>query len=691
MKKFNFLTKTRWVVTIIVLITLGVVQVWAVDPVEEYIFEEAGGTTVSEWTFTNGTTTNDINQSGYWLLDAGSTKDYIITSAYDLSAYDGATVYADIQSYGSGTHNALKIEISYNGGSTWAQNSTYTTTTSNATKSLSLSSTLTNNIKIRLSNTGSSGRGVRVKNFKLQITYTPVNHTVNWYVNNPSTPAHTQTALQGTTLTGIPTPTSSDCDKSKQFVGWTETPDYSDASDAPSDLITNTTGMTMPKTDKDYYAVFADVVGGTITVTAANCAAGASGSTYAEKVWTTTSTDGDDYSGIFKIYGNSSSASMQFNNGQTPCFYNTTEFSAPITNITMTYASGTTRTWTPRLSSSTMQNSSSASNGTNLTGKSVSETTTWDVDIEEDYRWVYLGVGGGASYISSIEITYGIKTNYTTSCCEQLGAVNGPVTLTKTAFTITATWLTTSGGHETGYKVQLYDNNGTGVKGSPIGDPVEITAANRTCTFGAKTPVGNRLTHNHEYFVGVTPTNDEGGDYCEEGTEVTASTTTNQAYTVTYAAGTGGSGTMTDTNSPYETGDEVTVLANAFYKNGFSWTSWTYSPAQSVTDGKFTMGSANVTITANWTSNTDRFKDYMHGNTISNKSGNYGTMPTALSDEDPGSGCTGEHYKFMGWIEESGLGSDGKPNGTKPIIPAGESGHYATNTTYYAVWAAENE
>ena len=148
---------------------------------------------------------------------------------------------------------------------------------------------------------------------------------------------------------------------------------------------------------------------------------------------------------------------------------------------------------------------------------------------------------------------------------------------------------------------------------------------------------------------------------------------------------------MEDPITSYETGDEVSVLENDFYKNGYHFDGWTYSPAQSVTDDKFTMGSANVTITATWASNTDKFKDILHGNTIANKTGNYGTMPAALSDEDPGSGCSGTHYKFMGWIESSGIGNDGKPNGTKPIIPAGESGHYATNTTYYAVWAAENE
>ena len=420
MKKFNSLFKTKWLLVPLMLLTLSVGQMWGV---EEYIFEESGGGSVDGWTFTNGTTTNDINQGSYWLLDAGSTKDYIITSAYDLSTYESATVYATIKSYGSGnTYPPLKIEISYNGGTTWAQS--YTTsnvTSSNANYNVALNSTLTNNVKIRLSNNGNSGRGIRVTNFKLKVTYTPVNHTVNWYVNGSL--ARTQTALQGATLTEIPSPTSSNCDGKKSFVGWTETSDYTSETTAPTDLLTSTTGMTMPNSDKNYYAVFANVSGGVVTVTPSCTNKTSTG--YESIIWTAESTDGDTYTGHIKVYSTSSNP-FQVNNGQTPTFYNDDPFSGAITKIKIIKASGTDRSWTPRLSASTKQNSSSASKGTDLTAKSVGTSgATWDIAASNDYRYLYLGLAGGATYISSIEITYGGTTNYATSCCTPLGSING--------------------------------------------------------------------------------------------------------------------------------------------------------------------------------------------------------------------------------------------------------------------------
>lgn len=76
-------------------------------------------------------------------------------------------------------------------------------------------------------------------------------YTVNWYVNGSI--AHSQTGYEGATLTGIPTPTSSDCDGSKVFVGW-YTSTYSHASTAPAYV----SPTTIPNGGANYYAVFAD-------------------------------------------------------------------------------------------------------------------------------------------------------------------------------------------------------------------------------------------------------------------------------------------------------------------------------------------------------------------------------------------------------------------------------------------------
>ena len=77
-----------------------------------------------------------------------------------------------------------------------------------------------------------------------------------------------------------------------------------------------------------------------------------------------------------------------------------------------------------------------------------------------------------------------------------------------------------------------------------------------------------------------------------------------RAYAVTYNSG-GGSGTMTDSNSPYASGETVTLKDNTFTKEGFSFSGWSVKDASNndveVTDGHFTMPRGVVTVTAQWT------------------------------------------------------------------------------------------
>ncbi|MDG4714782.1 T9SS type A sorting domain-containing protein [Winogradskyella marincola] len=134
------------------------------------IFSEAGGgSEPTGWTFNNNITSNDIDRGSYWLVDAGSTSDEIITTSYDLSGYSSAEFSLNVASFGSGTYNQALIEISYDGGSTYTQSETSTTTTgssyiSGGTFSLN---TLTASVVIKISNNGSSGRGVRLQNLVL--------------------------------------------------------------------------------------------------------------------------------------------------------------------------------------------------------------------------------------------------------------------------------------------------------------------------------------------------------------------------------------------------------------------------------------------------------------------------------------------------------------------------------------------
>lgn len=76
---------------------------------------------------------------------------------------------------------------------------------------------------------------------------------VNWYVNGTATQ---EEKYAGEALSGITAPTSSDCDGSKKFMGWTATADYSDDV-APADLFSDPSTKTMPAGGTNFYAVFA--------------------------------------------------------------------------------------------------------------------------------------------------------------------------------------------------------------------------------------------------------------------------------------------------------------------------------------------------------------------------------------------------------------------------------------------------
>lgn len=77
-------------------------------------------------------------------------------------------------------------------------------------------------------------------------------------------------------------------------------------------------------------------------------------------------------------------------------------------------------------------------------------------------------------------------------------------------------------------------------------------------------------------------------------------------YTVTYNAN-GGSGTMTDSNSPYNSGASVSVLGNSFTRDGYTFDNWNTAADGSGTsydeDDTFTIND-NTTLYAQWTENS---------------------------------------------------------------------------------------
>ncbi len=125
-------------------------------------------------------------------------------------------------------------------------------------------------------------------------------------------------------------------------------------------------------------------------------------------------------------------------------------------------------------------------------------------------------------------------------------------------------------------------------------------------------------------------------------------------YSVTYNAN-GGSGTMTDANSPYEAGSNVTVLTNTFTRSGYTFTGWNTDSGgegSSYANGA-TISSiaANVTLYAQWSENnyTVTVNAGSHGSVASGSVTGHKdtkvTLPTATAN-------TG--YHFSTWTTTTG-------------------------------------
>ena len=135
------------------------------------IFNAAGGGAypTTGWSDTNNVTANAIDRTTYYLVDPGAPSDIILTSTYDLSTYTSAILDIDVATFGSGTANPALIEVSYDGGTTYTDSFNTTTPTSSTyvTGGPINLSTVSSQVVIRISNAGATGRGVRLRNIKL--------------------------------------------------------------------------------------------------------------------------------------------------------------------------------------------------------------------------------------------------------------------------------------------------------------------------------------------------------------------------------------------------------------------------------------------------------------------------------------------------------------------------------------------
>jgi hypothetical protein len=142
-----------------------------------------GGTLPTGWVGNNNIAALPINQTGYFLLEAGTNSDNIVTDIYNLTSYESVVFTVNVAFNGtSGTIFPSKIEISYDGGISYTQLN-ITPSPASATIYLSsgpitLAGTLTTNIKLKISNNGTAaGRGVKLQAIKL------IGYAKSWKLN----------------------------------------------------------------------------------------------------------------------------------------------------------------------------------------------------------------------------------------------------------------------------------------------------------------------------------------------------------------------------------------------------------------------------------------------------------------------------------------------------------------------------
>ena len=159
------------------------------------IFEYTNTTATipSGWNLTNGAGSNNIDQTTYLLVESASPKDEIVSDIYDLSAYTSATLTLNVATYGSGTNSRAKIEISYNGGTSYTEvftTNTPTSTTYISGGSFTFVGPLTSQVRIKITHNNNPGsfKGVRLRNIKLVATGSACTPPSPTFTISPSSP-----------------------------------------------------------------------------------------------------------------------------------------------------------------------------------------------------------------------------------------------------------------------------------------------------------------------------------------------------------------------------------------------------------------------------------------------------------------------------------------------------------------------
>ena len=534
------------------------------------------------------------------------------------------------------------------------------------------------------------------------------------------------------------------CGNREHFVGWTANSTYSDATDAPADLITTMSpGGTMSTSDVNYYAVFANT-GGTST-------------SFSRVTSLSQLADGDVIAIVAEQSGGQIfSTSTDHKGGSAP-----TETEGKIT------VSASTNTHTLEAVESNWKICKDASNKLATTLSYAIAGNTFSIVNAETSNYFYIKYSGGNSwleYYSNKWQMYNTLNNsymrlkiykqdpgyvdYTTQCCS-LQPVTDVVVSSMTNTSVTLGWtLPASTAGITKFQVIDVDNGNAVVKdnistsatnsGSISGLTkcntyhYKVVSYSSTCTVTSSAiefrPFGDTRTVNFNYNGGsgtpasfttscngtstTLPTPDARDGYtflgwwsassggvkkgdAGDNYDVTGNTTIwahwAQNFTVTYDRV---GGTNVCANETCGAGMTYTVCGTEPTKSGYNFSGWLSNEATPQTyaaGATFTMPAANVTLTAQWTANWRNltFNVPTGGGSITGgPAGNHVldnhtfTFPTIT-------GIASEKWcwTFLGWTETAPNGSGTWATTPSYIAGGATSSAITSDKTYYAVYS----
>lgn len=154
---------------------------------------------------------------------------------------------------------------------------------------------------------------------------------------------------------------------------------------------------------------FAIAETGTLTITRASFPSGALAYN-ATDTWTATTSKGDIISGVGDLYSSANQETLQSKNtGVSTMYRNTTPMPGSITKITLSCASGTTRTYTAFMNKTTTITSTAGGTSKGTIAPTSGNSASLSLDASDEWKFFWLDLAGGASFLTSIVIEYEVS------------------------------------------------------------------------------------------------------------------------------------------------------------------------------------------------------------------------------------------------------------------------------------------